>query len=98
MRLFKGHHVYIDNAEAAYLQKRVTVSLDMARAAASDCARASHRALANYYERALIALRRPVPNLAVLRCDAANPNAMAAGMRSAAAARPMIMSTVGDLA
>jgi aminoglycoside phosphotransferase len=82
MRLFRGHHVYIDDAEAAYLQKRVTVSLDMARTAASDCARASHSALANYYERALIALRRPVPNLTVLRSDAANPNTIATGMRS----------------
>ncbi|QNA83724.1 hypothetical protein G4G27_06755 [Sphingomonas sp. So64.6b] len=89
--------MYVDNLEAAYLKKRVMVSLDMAEAAASDCARASHRALASYYEQALIALRRPAPRPVVRQANAANPNAIAVGVSSAGGVRTTVTSTVGEL-
>jgi hypothetical protein len=50
--------MFTDNEEAGYLQRRVDVSLGMARAAAGDCARMAHEALAAGYGRRLAALRR----------------------------------------
>ncbi len=50
--------MFTDNEEAGYLQRRVDVSLGMARAAAGDCARMAHEALAAGYGRRLAALTR----------------------------------------
>ena len=52
--------MYTDDADAAYLQKRLDTSLDMSRTAACDCSRVAHRSLAMRYEQQLVALRQAV--------------------------------------
>jgi len=54
----EGTTMFTDNDEAGYLQRRIDVSLGMARAAAGDCARMAHEGLAAGYGRRLAALRR----------------------------------------
>ncbi|GHH24541.1 hypothetical protein GCM10008023_36700 [Sphingomonas glacialis] len=49
--------MFTDNDEAAYIQGRIDASLDMARAATSDCARIAHEAIAERYGSNLVALR-----------------------------------------
>jgi hypothetical protein len=49
--------MFVDEDEVAYVQQRITVSLDMARATTSDCARIAHQALAEGYGRHLAALK-----------------------------------------
>lgn len=49
--------MFTDNDEAAYIQRRITTSLGMARAATSDCARIAHEALVEGYGRNLAALK-----------------------------------------
>lgn len=54
--------MFTDNAEAAYVQRRIETSRDMACAAKSDCARLVHEALADQYRCKLAGLRRvPLP-------------------------------------
>jgi hypothetical protein len=58
--VFRGNHLRTDDAEAAYLQERVRISLDMARTAACSCARLAHRSLAKRYEQELAGIRPTV--------------------------------------
>ena len=47
-----------DDAEAAYLQKRIDASFAMASAATDECAEMAHKSLANLYASKLKALLR----------------------------------------
>jgi len=52
--------MYTDDAEVAYLQKRIDATAVMAGAAQDECARAAHRSLGALYSGKLKALLRAV--------------------------------------